>query len=84
MLHQFNVIVNNPAAGSPELYSAVRAGFVKQGKSLNQWCLCNAVNRQTAEKAIKGERKGQRSIALLNKVISAAFPQESVGSVQCS
>ena len=40
----------------------VRAGFVRQGTSLRQWCLANGIKRQNARKAMTGEWKGPRGL----------------------
>lgn len=59
---------------SPNLYHAVRAGFVNQGTSLNKWCIARGINRQTAEKALKGDRHSKMSRALLAELLGAALP----------
>ncbi|MEN3794586.1 hypothetical protein [Fulvimarina sp. MAC3] len=85
MMHQ-NSVKSRPiklslttqVAGSPSLYVAVRAGFVNQGSSLNRWCRDNAVNRQTAEKALKGERHSRRAQQLIETLISASLGFQAV------
>jgi lambda repressor-like predicted transcriptional regulator len=62
--------------GSEDLYLAVRAGFVARGTTLNAWCIENGVNRQTAEKALKGERFSRRSSALRQKLVAEALKIE--------
>ncbi len=39
---------------SRELYDAVRAAFVKQGTSLNAWCIANGMPRSRAVQALFG------------------------------
>lgn len=63
--------------GSEDLYRAVRAAFVARGTSLNAWCISNGINRQTAEKTLRGERGGKRALALRNRLISEVFPAEA-------
>lgn len=62
--------------GSPDLYRAVRAGFVAQGTTLNKWCIAKGVNRQTVDKALKGERRSKRSQAIIDELIAAALEVE--------
>lgn len=57
-----------PLAG-PDLYNVVRASFVARGSSLNAWCRTNNVNRQTVEKALKGDRLGVRSQELCRRIV---------------
>lgn len=61
--------------GSPDIYLAVRAAFVNQGTTLNKWCLSNGVSRQSAEKALKGERVGKTALELVDRIVSVAFPE---------
>jgi hypothetical protein len=74
MLHQISATVSLAYVGSPELYSAVRAGFVNQNTSLNKWCSLSGLNRQTVEKALKGERSGRNAVSLIECVVLAAYP----------
>jgi gp16 family phage-associated protein len=80
MLHQIKAPVRLAYAGSSDLYTAVRAGFVNQGKSLNSWCLANGLNRQTVEKALKGVRHSRRAAMLLDMAVEAAFPENKKGA----
>ena len=58
--------------GSPDLYHLVRAAFVNKGSSLNRWCISNGVNRQTAEKALQGERRSKSAEKLLLSILKDA------------
>ncbi len=58
--------------GSATVYNAVRAGFVRQGTSLNKWCLANGLNRYTAERALKGDTTTRAALALVAKLAAAA------------
>lgn len=62
--------------GSTDLYRAVRAGFVAQGTTLNQWCIARGVNRQTVDKALKGQRFSKRSRALIDDAIKDALGEQ--------
>ncbi len=58
--------------GSPDLYCVVRAGFVSKGLSLNKWCNANGVNRQTAEKSLKGETNSHNARELILRLVEAS------------
>lgn len=60
--------------GSPNLYLLVRAGFVNQGTTLNKWCIARGINRQTAEKALKGISTSRKSLALIEVLVAEALP----------
>lgn len=57
---------------SIKTHRAVKAGFVAQGTSLNDWCKRNSICRPTADKALKGERKSKKSIEILKAAKLAA------------
>lgn len=79
-MYHIKHIISLSLVGSPDLYHAVRAGFVTQGTSFNQWCIANNVKRQTAEKALKGERCGKTSQALIRRILRDA----GVDGLECS
>ena len=62
--------------GSPDLYRAVRAGLVAQGTTLDKERVAKGVNRQTVDKAPKGERRSKRSQAIINELMAAALDVE--------
>ena len=62
--------------GSEDLYLAVRAAFVASGSSLNNWCIANRVNRQTAERAIRGKTTTRSALTLVHRIVSEALPDE--------
>lgn len=64
-------------AGSDDLYQMVRAAFVARKSSLNAWCKAAGVNRQTAEKALKGERHGRRALELRKRLIAELFSEQA-------
>ena len=74
MRHQIFRTIEFVVRASPDLYTAVRAGFVNQGTTLNKWCQANGLNRQTVEKALKGERASKRSLEIISRVVAAALP----------
>lgn len=55
-----------------ELYQKVRGKLVIKGTTLNRWCIENGVTRQWAEKALKGERKGNASRELVKRIVEVA------------
>ena len=71
-MHQINYTITFAPVGSPDLYHAVRAGFVNQGTSLNRWCIANGINRQTAEKALRGQRRSRLSQDLMAQLLADA------------
>lgn len=72
-MHQIRHIAELTVVPSEDLYLTVRAAFIAQGTTLNAWCIANGVNRQTAAKALKGQRHGKLSRALRDRLIEAAF-----------
>ncbi len=54
MHHQITLPVPQSSIPSEALYRAVRAAFVAKGTTLNKWCIANGINRQTADKSLKG------------------------------
>lgn len=60
--------------GSDNLYNMVRAALIARGTNLNQWCKAQGINRQTVDKALKGQRIGRRAQALRDKITTELFP----------
>ena len=58
--------------GSTDVYLMVRAGFVNQGTTLNRWCIAKGINRQTAEKALKGLSTSRAALALVQQALADA------------
>lgn len=75
MMHQFLRDAEMTVDGSDDLYRAVRAAFVARGTSLNAWCIANGVNRQTVEKALKGQRFSRRAAALRKNFVRDLFSE---------
>lgn len=63
-------------AGSDDLYQTVRAALVARNSSLNAWCNAAGVNRQTAEKALKGARHSRRADELRQRLLAELFPEK--------
>jgi hypothetical protein len=69
-MHQIKHVSSNSVVGSDELYTAVRAAFVAQGSSLAAWCKAKNVNRQTAEKALRGRRHSRLATELRERLVA--------------
>jgi lambda repressor-like predicted transcriptional regulator len=65
-------MMNKTPQPSPELYAQVRAGFVKQGTSLNQWCIAHGIHRQSARKVLLGEWKGPTATLVMTALLEAS------------
>ena len=77
MTHQIVFTLHTAVIGSEDLYRAVRAAFVGKGTSLSAWCRSNGINRQTAEKTLRGNRNGRRASDLRQRLVLEAFPIEA-------
>jgi len=75
-MHHISTHLLVSVIGSPTLYLLVRAGFVNQGITLNKWCILRGVNRQTAEKALKGISTSKKSLALVSEALAAATQKQ--------
>ena len=64
-------------SGSHDLYHMVRAALVARNSSLNAWCKSASVNRQTAEKALKGERHSRRAAELRQRLIDELLSEKA-------
>ena len=79
-MSQLKHITNLASANPSNTYRMVRAGFVAQGTTLNRWCIANGISRQTAEKALKGERVNRNSSVLVERLVKAALPEGEHGA----
>ncbi|AVL53258.1 hypothetical protein CEP88_12000 [Roseobacter denitrificans] len=50
----------------------VRAGFIVQGTSLQEWCRSAGVKRQNADKALLGQWQGEKASNLVQRILAAA------------
>jgi len=57
----------------PGLYARVRAGFVAQQDSLQQWCSRNSIKRQNARKCLLGQWRGQKAEELKHLLVREAM-----------
>lgn len=57
---------------SPDLYAQVRAGFVRQGTTLNKWCIANGIHRQSARKVLLGQWKGPTATQVMTALLEAS------------
>jgi len=57
---------------SKELRQQVRAGFIKQGISLQSYCLDSDIDSSNAAKALAGKWKGTKAVVLVNSLIEAS------------
>lgn len=57
----------------PELLVQVRAAFIKQGISLQAWCIQHGIYRQNARACLIGKWNGPKATQLRNRLIAAAF-----------
>lgn len=60
--------------GSEDLYNTVRAALIAKGTNLNRWCKANRINRQTVDKALKGQRTGRHAQEIRDRLITELFP----------
>lgn len=79
-MRQIKYTVTRTIIGSEDLYLAVRAAFVARGSSLNNWCIANGVNRQTADRAVRGKTTTRAALQLVERVVAAALPDEAQAS----
>jgi hypothetical protein len=56
-------------------YQKVRAGFILQGSTLNQWCRENGVHIQNVRDIFLGRWQGPKATELRHRVSSAAGVQ---------
>jgi hypothetical protein len=70
--HMTDIMIVQQTQATPDTYLRVRAALIVKGTTLHRWCEQNGVHRQTAEKALKGERLSPRARALVRRLIRAA------------
>lgn len=63
---------------SPDLYATVRAGFVRQGTTLNQWCIAHGLKRQSARKVLLGQWKGPTATLVMTALLEASRYEQMV------
>jgi gp16 family phage-associated protein len=65
---------------SKELDRAVRAAFIAKGTTLNAWCTANGIARQTVDKALKGQRRSDRSRQMVKQLLRDALSIEELAA----
>lgn len=63
--------------GSDDLYNMVRAALIARGTNLSRWCKANRINRQTVDKALKGQRIGRRSQVIRDQLVKELFNEDA-------
>jgi len=61
-----------------QLIQHVRAGFIRQGSSLNAYCRDNSIDNSNVYKALIGNWNGKKAKALRDKLIEASESDVSV------
>lgn len=79
-MHQIKRTLPVAPIGGVDFYNAIRAAFVSRGSSLNAWCREHGVNRQTAEKALKGERYSKRAHLLRQRLANELLELPQCGN----
>lgn len=64
--------INTKADTEKERYQALKAGFIRQGTTLTEWCRCNGTYIQNVRDAVFGRWCGPKASKLLIKVEKAA------------
>jgi hypothetical protein len=75
-MHQIRHTLPVAVIGSEDLYTAIRAALIAQGTSLTAWCKVRHINRQTAEKALRGQRHSKRAEALRARLVAEVLALE--------
>ncbi|BBF92913.1 hypothetical protein BLTE_15980 [Blastochloris tepida] len=75
-MHQIEYRFGATIDGSEELYRAVRAALVARGTSLNALCKARGLNRQTVERALKGERHSKLAAKLRKELANEILGAE--------
>lgn len=73
IMHQIRHTLPVTFAPSSDLYITVRGALIARGTSLNAWCKARGINRQTAEKALKGERFSRNGAAIRQALVDELF-----------
>jgi hypothetical protein len=55
-----------------DLLNAVKAGFILQNTTFEQWCRSKGINRSNANVALLGGWRGPKAIKLIAKIKKAA------------
>ena len=63
---------NTPGDATIASYQKVRAGFIMNGTTLNEWCKTNGVHIQNVRSAFLGEWNGTKAAELRKRVTEAS------------
>ena len=74
-MHQISHSLPVQIVGSADLYSMIRAALIARGTNLNRWCKHHDINRQTVDKALKGERIGRQAQSIRDRLVAELFPK---------
>ncbi|MET3694418.1 MULTISPECIES: helix-turn-helix domain-containing protein [Methylobacterium] len=58
----------------------MRAAFIAKGTTLNAWCTANGIARQTVDKALKGQRRSDRSRQIVKQLLRDALGIEELAA----
>lgn len=61
-----------PIELGPDLLNAVKAGFILQNTTFEEWCRNNGINRSNANVALLGGWRGPKAKKLIVKIKKAA------------
>lgn len=65
-------VINTPEDAAKATYQKVRAGFIVQGTTLNEWCRENGTHIQNVRAVFFGSWKGPKATHLKSRVMLAA------------
>lgn len=74
-MHQIRHFLPVQIVANEELYNLVRATLIAHGTNLNRWCEAHDINRQTVDKALKGQRIGRNAQTLRDQIVAELFPK---------
>lgn len=60
------------SAQTTDQLAQARAGFLLQGTTLTHFCRANGIDPSRAWKALKGEHRGKRSLAIRARILEAS------------
>jgi hypothetical protein len=77
-MHQIRHHLSVKIVGGADLYNMVRAALIARDTNLNQWCKAHGINRQTVDKALKGQCIGRRAQAIRDQLVAELFPESKL------
>lgn len=76
-MHQIRQTLTLSIPASDDLCRTVRASLVAKGSSLNAWCIANGLNRQTVDRALRGERHSRASREIVDRLLREVLGVEN-------